>query len=445
MIDKLKKYEFCKNNLGLIPEEPGVYIFYNGAGNIIYIGKAKSLKIRLKTYFNKNVFGKTDKLVNNIKKLSFIKVGSEIEAILLEAKLIKNMQPYYNIALKDDKSQLYVVISNEKYPRLTTGRLTQIKTPYEYCFGPFINTRVFYSILKVLRKIVPFSTHLPSKRPCLYWQMGLCNPCPSQIENTKDSNAKMLMIKSYKSNIRSLVRFFKGDFKYLKNEFNKKMVIYSKNEEYEKANIYKKRLFYLNILLTPPNTTEKYTDDPYYIDIVRKKEQSELEQILAPLIKGSNPMQRIECYDISHIQGSQSTGSMVTFIRSSPDKNYYRHFRLRKSKNNDVSSLKEIAKRRTKHFKDWGRADMIVVDGGKAQVNAFKEVFDKYDLPVVGIAKRYEKLIVPIGAHKFKEFRLSGHALHLVQRMRDEAHRFAQKYHHLLVNRNLINADKIKL
>ncbi len=444
MIGKLKKYSFTKNSLKKAPEEPGVYIFYNKSDNIIYIGKARSLRNRLRNYFNINIFGKTDRLVKKIKSMSFIKVGSEIEAILLEAKLIKYYQPYYNVALKDDKSQLYVFITEEQYPRLITGRKSQIKVGYKYSFGPFINTSVFYSILKTLRKIIPYSTHLPSKRTCLYHQLGLCNPCPSNIEMVKDAKEKDVLLSLYASNIQNLLKFFRGKFGYLKKEFLKEMTYYSNRQEFEKANIYKNKLQYLDVLLTPPDITEKYTDDPHYLSIIRKKERRELERLFYIHLNKKYSIKRIECYDISHIQGSQSTGSMVTFINSSPEKKYYRHFRLIKSKNNDLSSLKEIAERRIGHFDDWGMADLILVDGGKAQVNIFKPLFEKYGLPVAGIAKRFEKLIIPFPNGKFFEIRLTGNALHLVQRIRDEAHRFAQKYHHLLVNRNLIKTDKIK-
>jgi excinuclease ABC subunit C len=134
---------------------------------------------------------------------------------------------------------------------------------------------------------------------------------------------------------------------------------------------------------------------------------------------------------------------MVTFINSSPEKKFYRHFRLLQSKNNDVESLNEIANRRVKHLKDWGRPDLIVVDGGKGQVNAFKKVFDSLNIPVVGIAKRYEKLIIPLPDRRYVSIKLKGDVLNLIQRIRDEAHRFAQKYHHLLVNKYLIKTDRI--
>ncbi len=443
MTKKLKRYAFIKKFLMKVPEEPGVYIFYDKTGKIIYIGKAISLKNRLKTYLSRNIFGKTDRLVKNINYFSYIKVGSEIEAILLEAKLIKYHQPYYNIALKDDKSRLYVFITSEKYPRVITGRKSQIKVGYDYSFGPFINSNVFYSILKIVRKILPYSTHIPSTRPCLYHQLGLCNPCPSSIESTDDHKIKSELTAAYKSNIKNLVRFFQGRLIFLKKEFNKKMVFYSKIQEYEKANSYKEKIKYLDILLTPPAALENYTDDPYYINTVRKYEQRDLESILYLHLKRKISVKRIECYDISHIQGNQSAGSMVTFINSSPEKKYYRHFRLKLSKNNDVYSLKEIAERRIKHFNDWGRSDLIVVDGGKTQVNVFNKIFEKYEIPVVGIAKRFERLVIPLSGDKYTQVRLTGNALHLIQRLRDEAHRFAQKYHHLLVNRNLINADKI--
>jgi len=439
----IKKYDFTKYTLKTIPEEPGVYIFYDAKGSIIYIGKSRSLRNRLKTYLNKNIFGKTDKLVQNIKKLSYIKVESEVEALLLEAKLIKLYKPYYNIALKDDKSNLFVCITNEKYPRLVSVRPTQLKTDCKYLFGPFINSYSLLSILKFVRKFCPYSTHLPSNAPCFYSQLGLCDPCPSVIENTQDPNEKKMLISQYKSNIRYLRRFFRGDFGSLRKDFYKKMIYYADKEEFENAEAYKEKLKYLDILLTPSDRTERYADDPYYLNIIKKREQRALEKIINNHLNIIISIKRIECYDISHIQGTHSAGSMVTFINSSPEKKFYRHFRLLQSKNNDVESLNEIANRRVKHLKDWGRPDLIVVDGGKGQVNAFKKVFDSLNIPVVGIAKRYEKLIIPLPDRRYVSIKLKGDVLNLIQRIRDEAHRFAQKYHHLLVNKYLIKTDRI--
>lgn len=440
---KLKKYDFSRNTLKTVPQEPGVYIFYDENGSIIYIGKSRSLRDRLRSYLNKNIFGKTDKLVQNIKKLSLIKVESEVEALLLEARLIKQYKPYYNIALKDDKSNLFVCITDEKYSRLITARPMQLNTNCKYLFGPFVNSYSLRSILKLVRKFCPYSTHLPSKTPCFYSQLGLCYPCPSIIEKTKDTKEKRAMVSQYKSNVRYLVRFFRGDFTVLKKEFYKKMIYYSDKEEYENAKAYKEKIGYLNTLLAPSDRTEMYTEDPYYINTIKKRERKVLEKIINSYWQKSISIKRIECYDISHIQGSHSAGSMVTFVNSSPEKKYYRHFRLLQSKNNDVHSLYEIATRRVRHLKNWGVPDLIIVDGGKGQVNAFKKVFAEYAIPVVGIAKRYEKLIIPQQNGRFASVILKGDALNLIQRIRDEAHRFAQKYHHLLVNKYLIKTDKI--
>lgn len=442
MLNRLTKYEFTKTLISASPEEPGVYIFYDIKNKVIYIGKAKSLKTRLKSYLGNNIIGKTDKLVKNIRSFSYIKVISELEAILLESNLIKKYKPYYNISLKDDKSNIYVFITNEKFPRLLIGRKSQLKYIYKYSFGPFINSTTFRSILKMLRNIIPYSTHTPMVKPCLYYQLGLCNPCPSVIESSGIN--KKILSSLYKSNIKSLIKFFNGKFSLIEKELFEKMLLHSSKQEFEQANLYKQKLKYLKYLLTPPDTVEMYTDDPYYANVVKKNELKEIESILYKHINIKIKLKRIECYDISHLHGSSSTGSMVTFTNSSPDKKYYRHFKLNIPQNNDVSSLKEIALRRIKHFKDWGRSDLIVVDGGRAQANQFNKLFKRYNIPVVGISKRFEELIIPLKDNKYAKVKLSGNALHLIQRLRDEAHRFAQRYHHHLMNRNLLKTDRIK-
>lgn len=437
------KYPFRKSTLKLIPEEPGVYIFYDLENNIIYIGKSKSLRGRLRTYLSNNIFGKTDKLVSNVKSLSYIRVESEVEALLLEAKLVRKHMPYYNIDLKDDKSSLFVCVTNDKYSRLVTTRLRQLNKGFKYTFGPFIDSQSIYQTLKYLRNICPYSTHLPTKRPCFYSQLGLCSPCPSIIDMESDPIKKAKLLSQYKSNIKYLKRFFRGHFGALRKTFIDNMLHYSKLEDFENAQLFKDRLRHLEIMLAPSDRTELYSDDPYYINILKKKGIEGLEKIINIYLKKNISIKRIECYDISHLQGSHSAGSMVTFINSSPEKKYYRHFRLSKSENNDTKSLTEIAKRRIMHMKDWGTSDLIIVDGGKGQIGAFKNVFDSVNIPVVGMAKRYERLIIPLPDGGFVSVAPKDETLKLIQRIRNEAHRFAQRYHHMLVNKYLIKPDKM--
>ena len=432
---KLIYKSFSKDVLDVIPNIPGVYLFFDRNKKNIYIGKAKSLKIRLRSYFNRNLYPKTDHLIQKTKYISYIKVMSELEAIFLEANLIKKYQPYYNISLKDDKSPLYIFISNDKYPRLIFSRKKAYKGKYRYIFGPFLNSRKVKYVISILRKIIPYSTHLPSRNSCIYKQMGLCNPCPSEIEYSKDIVIKNNLIKSYKKNIYNLKSFLNGDFHILDNLYKKSMKYYANKQKYEMAQIYKNKSELLNELITPTNDPELYTEDPY---LESKRILQELK-IFNNLLLNNNirsTLSRIECYDISHIQGTNAAGSMVTYINGYKEDKYYRHFRLHKSINNDIKSLNEIGKRRIKHLTDWGKPDLIIVDGGKAQVNEFNKLFNIYNIPVVGISKRFEKLVISSEIGINREIILTDGALNLVSRIRNEAHRFAIKYHHKIVEKS---------
>ena len=153
-------------------------------------------------------------------------------------------------------------------------------------------------------------------------------------------------------------------------------------------------------------------------------------------------IRRIECYDVAHLQGSEPTASMVTFVDGEPEKNLYRQFKIRQKKgNDDVASLKEVAQRRLKHLSDWGVPDLIIVDGGKGQVGVFHEIFQEHNIPVVGLAKRFESVVIPREDEFIVRKVPKGNALNLVKRLRDEAHRFARRYHHKLLTKMLIPKD----
>jgi excinuclease ABC subunit C len=434
---RLKYKSFKKEALKMIPDAPGVYLFFDKNLKNIYIGKAKSLKNRLRSYFYSNLYPKTDHLIKNTRFFSFIKVLSELEAIFLEAKLIKKYKPYYNIALKDDKGPLYIFITNDKYPRLIFSRKNVYHEKYLYIFGPFINSRKVKTIISSLRKFIPYSTHLATKNKCIYSQMGLCNPCPSEIENTIDNTKKNILMKAYSQNIKNLKTFLNGDFRILENYYKNMMMDYAKNNNFEMAQLYKNKLQQFSELITPDNDPDLYTEDPY---LESKRIANELTSF-NNILKNNDiktKLSRIECYDISHIHGTSAAGSMVTFINGYHKKNLYRHFRLKKSVNNDIKSLNEIGSRRIKHFSDWGTPDLIIVDGGKSQVSSFYLIFNQHNIPVVGISKHFEKLVIPHNNGKMNEVILTGDILNIVSRIRNEAHRFALKYHHKIIEKSLL-------
>lgn len=420
-----------------IPDNPGVYLYANKDGTIIYVGKAKNLKNRLSSYFAANLLPKTKLLMEEAYKVMAIKVNSEIEALLLEAKLIKKYYPKYNIALKDDKSNLYIGITKDKYPRILPLRKTQLPLEeLKYVYGPFTHGLATKKILKMARRAFPYSQHLPGNRVCLYKQIGLCNPCPSEIELETDLNKKEELIKKYKKNIKNIRKFLNGEFNSLKHSLETQMKESAKVNDFESAAMLKRQIDYINLITTPTVSPYEYIRDPNLIEDIRLKESEDLKQILKPFFN-INKISRIECFDIAHLMGTNPTASMVTFIDGEADKTYYRHFKIRRRQgNSDVDSIKEVLIRRKQHFEDWGVADLIIVDGGKPQVSVAQDVI--WDIPLIGLAKQFETIVI-YHEGKFVEIKLpNGPAKYLVQRLRDEAHRFARRLHHKQVSKHLL-------
>jgi excinuclease ABC subunit C len=225
----------------------------------------------------------------------------------------------------------------------------------------------------------------------------------------------------------------------VRNDLRHEMEEFSREQKYELAKKKYEQILMLDYLTTEVTDTRDYLTNPNFIDELRQNETNELKEIINKY-KKLTKIKRIECYDIAHLAGTNPTASMVTFIDGEPDKRYYRHFRIRLAKKaDDYGGMKEVIRRRKKYFKSWGRPDLILIDGGKGQVSAVEEII-KGEIPVVGIAKRRETLIFKVG-DSFESYLLpEGGAKRLVQRLRNEAHRFARRYHHNLVSREIKNA-----
>lgn len=429
----MQDYEINKNKSPNLPFNPGIYIFRDINGKPLYIGKAKNLKNRVSSYFGKGLAQKTAQMVSEAHNLSIIKVATEIEALLLEAKLVRLHMPKYNSELKDDKSPLYIAITKEEYPRVLALRKTQITLfDLKYIWGPFTEGQSVRRVLKLLRRIFPYTQHKPTNRPCIYHQIGLCNPCPSEIKNQTDPVKKTHLRKQFNKNLLYIRRFLSGKFSTLKSNLEQEMKDASANQDYEKASLLKHQTEMIDHVTTQSISPFEYMKDPNLIEDIRQQELMQLSKILNNYLTLPN-LSRIECFDIAHLSGNFPTASMVTFINGEPDKTYYRHFKVKKG-NSDVDNMKEVLSRRQKHLEDWGVPDLIIVDGGKPQVSTGLLVIgDK--IPLIGLAKRYETLVIPYQG-KFVEVRLKrGPALYLVQRLRDEAHRFARRLHHKQVSK----------
>lgn len=422
-----------------LPKNPGVYVYFK-KGFPIYIGKAVNLKSRVSSYFRLSLETKTAKMMSEAEEIGYINVTNDLEALLLEARLIKSFQPKYNIISKDDKHPLYIVITKEKFPRIITARKNDlIRMKPQSVYGPFPSTTSVRSVLKMLRRIIPYCEHKLGNRPCIYSQIGLCKPCPNEIERSTDH---IILKKKYLINIKHLKTILNGNASKVIKELEVEMYKFSNDENYEKAANIRNTIQKLNYIISPKASIDSYLENPNFAEDLREKELKELRITLENNGLYIKNLNRIECFDVAHLQGSSATASMVTFIKGVADKSYYRQFKIiQKNRRDDYNSMLEIASRRKKHLADWGIPDLIIVDGGKGQLSVFQKEFVGENIKIVGLAKRQETLVIPtklLNSNTFIEFKLpKGPALNLIQRIRDEAHRFAQNYHHKLFKKSL--------
>ncbi len=414
-----------------IPTEAGCYLFKDISGKVIYVGKAKNLKNRVTSYFSSDLLPKTKQMVASAASVSFLEVQSEFEALLLEANLVKKYNPKYNIELKDGKSPLYIGITKDYYPRIITFRKPEMgELKLKTYFGPFLSGLMARKILNRVRHVFPFATHLPTKRICIYSQIGLCSPCPSLIDAIENAEVRKELRSKYLNNIRKVKMLFEGRVSVVKDVLVKEMRELSNAEKFEEAREISLQIKALENI-TRSEDVEGYIENPNFLVDIRRREIGALGKLISKYYK-IDKLVRIECFDIAHFAGSHPTASMVTFINGEAEKKYYRHFKMyNKKRISDVDSMKEVLARRLKHLEDWGVPDLIIVDGGKPQVSIATEVLKEMNLniPLVGLAKRYETVVLKSG-DEFIEIRANGEALKLLQRIRDEAHRFARRLHH---------------
>lgn len=393
----------------MIPHKPGVYIYKDKANRVIYVGKALDLYHRVSSYFSgADLKGRTLTLVGKIASVETIIVESELEALILEANLIKKYLPKFNVRLTDDKDYLYIKITKEDFPKVITARRHELKGALKY-FGPFPSSRTVRETLKALRRVFPWCQG-GNKRACFYYHIGLCpGTCISEISK-----------KDYRKNIFRLAKLLEGKKEKLLQDLNEAMTQYAKVQNFEGAG--RLKIFITGIqYLTQTNRTKSYLENPNFLE--DQKEQA-LRQLQAALNLKNIP-HRIEGYDISNIQGHEATGSMVVLTEGEIDKSQYRKFKIKMTgKPNDVGMHREMMRRRLKH-PEWSLPDLIIIDGGLGQVRAVN-----YGVPIFGLAKRMEWLYSPDG-NTIKLPR-SSPALRLLQKLRDEAHRFAIAYHRKL-------------
>lgn len=424
--------EISKKAFLKLPEVPGVYTFWK-SNEPIYIGKSVNLKSRLNSYLDLRLSPKTEQMVKEADCLTYIEVTSDLESLLLESYQIKKYKPKYNILLKDDKHALYIVITNEEFPRvLSVRKLIANGQQLVASFGPFPNSTNVKYILKMIRKIFPYSDHKLSKKPCLYSHLGLCNPCPNEIVQ---STEYLVLKKRYLNNIRNIKLVLSRKFNVVRNSLEIEMNDLSKNLKYEDAAKLREKIKALDYITQKKIDTHEFLQNPNLVEDLRTSELNALGYMLKAYGIQHTTLHRIECFDIAHLSGVSATASMVVLTNGEKDNSEYKHFKVQqKNGQSDYDSLREITKRRLRHLNDWGRPDLIIVDGGLGQVKIFNSIFEGENINIVGVAKNPDRLIFVTG----EKIKLKGLSLQLVSRIRDEAHRFARRLHHKLFSKSLL-------
>ena len=549
-----------KQTLKLLPSLPGCYIYYNKDGEVIYVDKAKILKRRVLSYFNrKHDSVKLNVLVPQIERLEYIITNTEVEALILESHLIKKYKPRYNVLLKDDKKYPYFLITDEDFPRITIVRKKNMNPEKGRYYGPYTDIRAMHATLDFLKKIFPLKQCKSPKfkdRPCLYYHIGRCMaPCQNMV--TPDE---------YKTLVKQAELFLSGKQSELMQQIKEQMQKYSDSLQFEKAaklrdsyndlakTLEKQKVVYENTKLNEDVISLMADDGIFAIVILMIREgrlidkkdfvyeveeddrteffatffkeyystlklefpdkivSNELEAVcekalyeewleilagkkikisygksaqgkelqmladknakvvldnakiskmskirddfneigsyLAEKLQLKNFPYRMECYDISHIQGTNTVASMVTFINGVPKKSEYRKFKVKitEGKPDDFLSMKEVLTRRLSHLGEekWAKPDLMIIDGGKGQLSSVMEIIEELGITgidVVSLAKKHEEVFLPKQSKPVILPRNSS-ALFLFQRIRDEAHRFAITYHRKLRSKSMVEKKK---
>lgn len=400
-----------------LPNSPGVYYFLDKNKKILYIGKATSLKSRVRSYFSSDISDKRSpliaKMVDEAYTIDYTKTDSVLEALILETNLIRSHQPSYNTKSKDDKSYNHLIITNEEWPRLLLVRerdLTEkfLKQEIKYTFGPFTNGPLLREALKIVRKLFCFyDTKHKVGSEKNKTAKGIIN-FNRQIGLYPDLNKK----KEYQRTIRHLRLFFEGKKQKILLELEKEMKSLAKKELFEEADQVKKQIFAL-----------KHIND---IALLKRDTVVKLKSSL-----------RIEAYDIAHHQGKEMVGVMVVVEGEEPNKGEYRKFKIKTQKQaNDPAALKEVLARRLEH-KEWHYPDFIVVDGNEIQLNAAKTVLEKNRLNI--------EVVAVVKDDKHKASRIIGYKETVKKHKygfllaNAEAHRFAINYYRKLARKKLLS------
>jgi excinuclease ABC subunit C len=414
------------------PSAPGVYLFQDKAGRVIYIGKAKNLRSRVGSYFLAAAAQdeRTSHLVREAYDVDFVEAESHVDALLMEARLVKDIQPKYNRELRDDKSFPYLQITtHEDYPRVEVTR--QPRTSGVKLYGPFANAGSLRGAIQVLQKVFKFRTcslDIETEderwrwfRPCLLASINQCTaPCNLRISK-----------EDYRSDIKRLRMFLEGSRKRLLDEMRQEMTEASAALRFEQAARLRDEIHMLERLRERGELNKHEQPEVFFVD--PKKGLAGLQKIL----KLDNRPRNIEGVDIAHLGGNETVASLVQFLDGLPFKPGYRRFRIRDVQGvDDYASIREVVARRFRKLRDDGDVfpDILLVDGGIGQLRKALEAFRALQIQpplVLSLAKKQE-LVYAMNRNKPLRLSRRSYALRLLQYVRDEAHRFAQHYHHIL-------------
>lgn len=428
-----------KDRIKKLLAKPGIYLFKNSANKPLYIGKALNLKNRIKSYTTTEDI-RLKKMISNAHRLDFIETDSDIEALILESQLIKKFRPKFNIVMRDDKQYAFVGFTEEKYPRIF---ITHQPTKNQNFIGPFTDIGALKITLRYLRRIFPYCTCKQLHHNyCLNYHIGKCLGfcCLKTGASNKGKE-------TYANNIKAIRKILDGKKSSFIKELKKEAGNSAKNDDFGKAIELREKISKLERVFK--NAKIIKTSD------ILKVYRSGLESLL----KTSKPIVRIEGYDMSNIQGTHATGAMVTFVNGQPDKNFYRKFKIHTNRHprhlqphhdrgiveiqngGDTGMLKEILERRFRHS-EWPFPDLILIDGGKGQLNAAHSVISNYyttflkkqRAPLLIALTKNKKHIgekIYISGKKFPIFltKLAPADKNLLLMIDSEAHRFAINYY----------------
>ncbi|NMA47779.1 MAG: excinuclease ABC subunit UvrC [Lentisphaerae bacterium] len=424
-----------------VPREPGVYVYRNRAGEVIYVGKARNLRSRMSSYFRPSGIMRSDPrrraLIHSIASYEVFKVSSDSEALLLEERFIKEYNPRYNVLLRDDKRFLHICIDmSETYPRLGMARIR--RDDNRLYFGPFPQAAA-------LRETVEFLTkrwHLRSctarepneetRRHCLEHVLRECSsPCIGAISPEE-----------YRARLDEVLEVLRGEgaAAQLVAELSNDMQALAAEMKYEEAAALRDMISNLKIVLEPARRFRSQT-------LARRLQSSDMASVeaLQEALGMTSPPLVMECFDMSNISGRMAVGSMVCFRNGRPASADYRRFRIRSEvAADDTAFMSEVLTRRYGRLlrENLPLPDLIILDGGQGQLNTALRVFAEIGmppLPMLGLAKRDELVILP-GRDEPLALPRDGAALKLLQAIRDEAHRFANNYHRELRNKRIVDS-----